>query len=111
MGLLAAAGGAGAAANIVNNIPAALLMQRVLQQAHSGPLLVYAALLGTNSGPNLTLSGSLATLLVLTAARKKGEDIRALDFFKVSLCVTPPTLLAAALTLWLTFLAVGADKQ
>lgn len=102
-GMAAMAGGAGLASNIVNNIPAALLARSVLQQAHSHPPLVYAALLGTNIGPNLTLSGSLATLLVLTAARKKGEDLRALDFFRVGLLVTPVTLLAAVFALWLTF--------
>ena len=102
-GMAAMAGGAGLASNVVNNIPAALLARSVLQQSHAHAPLVYAALLGTNIGPNLTLSGSLATLLVLTSARKKGEDIRALDFFKVGLLVTPLTLLAAVLALWLTF--------
>jgi len=102
-GMAAMAGGAGLAANLVNNIPAALLARGVLRLAHAHPPLIYAALLGTNIGPNLTLSGSLATLLVLTAARKKGEDLRAADFFKVGLLVTPLTLLAAVLALWLTF--------
>ncbi|MGI4790943.1 MAG: arsenic transporter [Janthinobacterium lividum] len=103
LGLLAVSGGAGAASNIVNNIPAALLARSVLEQAHSGTPLVYGTLLGTNIGPNITLSGSLATLLVLTAARKKGEDIGALSFLKIGLLVTPLVLLAATLTLWLTF--------
>lgn len=103
-GMLAMAGGAGAASNIVNNLPVALLARSVLLPSHAGPPLVYAALLGTNIGPNLTLSGSLATLLVREAARRKGEDIPAKEFFLVGLCVTPPVLLAAALTLWLTFL-------
>ena len=102
-GMAAMAGGAGLASNVVNNIPAALLARSVLQQSHAHAPLVYAALLGTNIGPNLTLSGSLATLLVLTSARKKGEDIRALDFFKVGLLVTPLPLLTAVLALWLTF--------
>ncbi len=102
-GMAAVAGGAGLASNALNNLPAALLARSVLQQSHAHPPLVYAALLGTNIGPNLTLSGSLATLLVLTSARKKGEDIRALDFLKVGLLVTPLTLLAALLALWLTF--------
>ena len=63
-------------------------------------------MLGTNIGPNMTLSGSLATLLVLTAARKKGEDVRALDFLKVGLLVTPLTLLTALFALWLSFRAL-----
>ena len=102
--ILATAGGAGLASNLVNNIPAALLAQGVLKTAHAGPPMIYSALLGTNIGPNLTLFGSLATMLVLTTARKKGEEIRGLDFFKVGMIVTPLTLLAAAMTLWLTFL-------
>jgi len=105
-GVAAMAGGAGLASNVVNNIPAALLARTVLQQAHAHPPLIYAALLGTNIGPNVTLSGSLATLLVLTAARKKGEDVRALDFLKVGLLVTPLTPLAALLALWLSFRAL-----
>ena len=106
LGILAVAGGAGAASNVVNNIPAALLARSALQQAHSGAPLVYAALLGTNIGPNLTLSGSLATLLVREAARRKGEDLRAGDFLQIGLRVTPLMLLVSALTLWLTFLLV-----
>lgn len=106
LGMLAAAGGAGAASNIVNNLPAALLARSVLLSAHVQSPLIYAALLGTNIGPNLTLSGSLATLLVREAARKKGETLGAKDFLKVGLCVTPLTLLAAVLALWATFLVV-----
>ena len=106
LGLLAAAGGAGAASNIVNNLPAALLARSVLLSAHAASPLIYAALLGTNIGPNLTLSGSLATLLVREAAQKKGETLGARDFLKVGLLVTPLTLLAAVLTLWATFLMV-----
>ncbi len=101
--LLAVAFGSAAASNLVNNIPAALLARSVLSLSHSPAPLVYGALLGTNIGPNLTLPGSLATLLVLTTARKRGETLTALDFLKVGLAVTPPMLLAAALTLWLTF--------
>ena len=101
--LAAVVGGTALASNIVNNIPAALLTRGVLQQSHASLPLVYGALLGTNIGPNLTLAGSLATLLVLTAARKKGEAISAFDFLKVGLLVTPLSLLTASLALWLSF--------
>lgn len=103
----AAALGAGAASNIVNNLPAALLAIGVLKAAHAAPPVVYAALLGMDIGPNLTLFGSLATMLVLTTARKAGEDVRGADFFKVGLLVMPLTLGAAALALWLTWAVRG----
>ncbi len=110
VGMAATAGASGLASNIVNNIPAALLARSVLQQSHAGLPLVYSALLGTNIGPNLTLTGSLATLLVLTAARKKGQEVRGGDFFKVGLLVVPLTLLAAIAALWLTFLVWPASN-
>jgi len=107
--ILATTAGAGLASNIVNNIPAALLARGILQTAHAQQPGIYSALIGTNIGPNLTLCGSLATMLVLTTARKRGEEVRGLDFFKIGLIVTPLTLLAAALTLWVTFLVVKAS--
>jgi len=82
------------------------MARSALPSAHVQSPLIYAAPLGTNIGPNLTLSGSLATLLVREAARKKGETLGAKDFLKVGLCVTPLTLLAAVLALWATFLVV-----
>jgi len=102
-GMAAVAGGTGLASNLVNNVPAALLARGALAGAHAGPPLIYAALLGTDIGPTLTLSGSLATLLVLTAARKTGATLSAAEFLRVGLLVTPAALAAALLTLWLTF--------
>lgn len=100
--IMAAAFGAGLGANVVNNIPMALLAISVLRQAHAGAAAQYGALLGCNLGPNLTLAGSLATMLVITSARKKGEDIGAGDFFRAGLVTTPLLLLAASLALWVT---------
>lgn len=98
---LAAAFGAGLGANIVNNIPMALLAISALPQG-AAPAAQYGALLGCDLGPNLTVAGSLATMLVITSARKQGEDIGARDFFGTGLRVTPLILLAASLALWLT---------
>lgn len=99
--ILVSAFGAGAAANAVNNVPAALLAISALRQAHAGPPGVYGALLGCDIGPNLTLSGSLATMLVITAARKGGEDVGTGLFLRAGLWATPATLLTASLLLWL----------
>ena len=98
---LAASFGAGVGANIVNNIPMALLAISSLH--HASGAAQYGALLGCDLGPNLTVAGSLATMLVITSARKQGEDIGARDFFGTGLRVTPRILLAAALALWLSF--------
>jgi arsenical pump membrane protein len=60
LGLLGAAGLAAVLANLVNNLPAVLML---LPAAQSSPGLVLAVLIGVNIGPNLTYVGSLATLL------------------------------------------------
>src|SRR4051812_6012467 len=52
---------AAALANLVNNLPAILILVPVT--AAAGPPAVLAALVGVNVGPNLTYVGSLATLL------------------------------------------------
>ena len=99
--ILASASGAGAGSNVLNNVPMALLAISTLKSAHAGPAAQYGALLGCNLGPNLTLAGSLATMLVISGARKKGEDVQASDFFRAGLWATPAMLLAASLALWL----------
>ena len=101
--ILASAAGSGLGANVVNNIPMALLAISVLKHAQSPAAAQYGALLGCNLGPNLTLTGSLATMLVITSARKKSEDIRAWDFLRAGLWTTPLLLLASSLALWLSF--------
>lgn len=92
---------AGVGTNVVNNIPMALLAISTLRQAHAAPPAIYGSLLGCNVGPNLTIAGSLATMLVITTARKKGEDVGAWQFLRAGLLATPAVLLAASVLLWL----------
>ncbi len=92
--------------NLINNLPAALLARGTLEHGHASDPAIYGALLGTNLGPNITLVGSLATLLVLSSAKKKGVDLGAKDLLRVGLYTTPLVLLGAGLSLSLTFLVV-----
>lgn len=104
--VLASAFGAGIGSNIVNNIPMALLAISSLQ--HGGtPAAQYGALLGCDLGPNVTVAGSLATMLVITSARRHGEDVGARDFFAAGLRVTPLILLAAGVALWIALELIG----
>lgn len=98
-------------ANAVNNLPFSLAAIQFLQgvpsdvAAPSGrsirDALAYGTLLGVNLGPNLTVSGSLATMLCLASARRQGIRITPMAFTRTGALVTPPMLLAAWLTLWL----------
>jgi arsenical pump membrane protein len=98
-GLLAMAGIAAVLANVVNNLPATLLLLAVLGPG-APPGLVLAMLLGVNIGPNLTYVGSLATLLwrkVLGAERRP----RLGEFTALGLLTVPLALLGATAVLWL----------
>lgn len=86
---------AGFLANLVNNLPLGLIAASS-SHAAATPLPVTAGLLiGVDLGPNLSVTGSLATLLWLVAIRREGEDVGALRFLKLGALVMPPALVFA----------------
>jgi len=84
----------GLACNLVNNLPLGLIAGTVARGAHLSSHLTGALLIGVDLGPNLSVTGSLATLLWLVALRREGEQIGALKFLALGACVMPPALLA-----------------
>jgi arsenical pump membrane protein len=99
-GLLAVAVIAAALANAVNNLPATLLMLAALGPG-APPALILAMLVGVNIGPNLTYSGSLATLLWRRMASEQGHAPRLATFTWLGVVGVPATLAAAVGALWL----------
>ncbi len=81
------------ASNLVNNLPAGLVAAGAIQQAAPPATMTGALLIGVDLGPNLSVTGSLATILWLTALRREGQAVSALDFLKVGLVVMPPALI------------------
>jgi arsenical pump membrane protein len=104
VGLLITATLAAVLANVLNNLPATLLLVPVV--AHS-PGLVLAMLLGVNIGPNLTYVGSLATLLwrEVLHARDHAPDTR--TFLKLGALTVPACLVATCGALWLALELTG----
>jgi arsenical pump membrane protein len=99
------AAGAGAviafACNLTNNLPAALIAGSSLAVAHAPSPIAGAVLIGVDLGPNLSVTGSLATILWLIALRREGETIDAWGFLKLGIIVMPPALIGALLaTAW-----------
>ena len=91
-------------ANLINNVPMALVMISTLRSisvAGAHQALIYSTILGADLGPNLTTVGSLATMLWLLILRRKGLDISTLDYIKLGLTVVPVMLLVGALLIWL----------
>ena len=91
--------------NIVNNLPAVLVLLPLVSA--SGPAAVLAMLLGVNIGPNLTYVGSLANLLWRSVVRR---DMPAgfREFSRIGLITTPVTLIVAVLGLWVGIKVFGA---
>jgi arsenical pump membrane protein len=96
--LLAITALAAVLANVCNNLPAVLVLLPLT--AASGAGAVLAVLLGVNIGPNLTYTGSLATLLWRRALRRHGSAPDLGDFTRLGLLTVPAGLVIAALALW-----------
>src|ERR1700728_1651297 len=85
----------GVANNLVNNLPLGLIAGSTLQAAHAKGLIADAVLIGVDLGPNLCITGSLATILWLIALRKEKLDVSFWDFLKVGVVAMPIALLAS----------------
>ena len=86
---------AGIGTNVVNNLPLGLLAGAAGQAAHAPDKVMAALLIGVDLGPNLSVAGSLATLLWLIAIRREGARVGGLRFFRLGALVMPPALLLA----------------
>jgi len=114
--LLAAAALAAALANLINNLPAVLVLLPLAVAPGAGPAgglpagagtagagtaaLVLAVLIGVNIGPNLTYAGSLATLLWRRVVHAHGRGPSLAEFTRLGLLTVPAGLLLAVLALW-----------
>lgn len=109
--ILAVTFGSALGSNVINNVPMAVLslgaMEPLIGAGTLGPAPVYAVVVGTGIGPNLTTVGSLATLIWLSIARGKGLDITAKDYLKVGAIATPGILLSSAAGLWVSLRLFG----
>lgn len=105
----AAAGIVGAAigANVLNNLPASLVL---ISGAHAAQLpdsllrpFLLGSLAGADIGPNLTPVGSLSTMLWLLIVRRRGVEVSALQYIKIGVMLTPAILLTAGVAIAVSF--------
>jgi arsenical pump membrane protein len=102
LALLGIAALAAVLANVVNNLPAILILLPVLATTGHGPGPLLAALIGVNVGPNLTYTGSLATLLWRRHLRGHDAEPEIGEFLRLGIATVPFALVAATLALWLS---------
>ncbi|MDG5806280.1 ArsB/NhaD family transporter [Streptomyces ossamyceticus] len=107
-GLLALLGVAALAAliaNVINNLPAVLVLVPLAAPLGTGAVL--AVLLGVNIGPNLTYAGSLATLLWRRIVHHHDHDVDLGEFTRLGLLTVPAALGSAVAALWLSLRVFG----
>jgi len=103
--LLAVAALSAGLAALVNNLPAVLVLLPLA--APSGAGAVLAVLIGVNIGPNLTYTGSLATLLWRRVLRGYDADVTLGEFTGAGLRTVPPAIFLSVVALWLGLRAIG----
>ena len=91
-------------ANLLNNLPATLIVLPVTAAGGPGPVL--AMLIGVNVGPNLTYVGSLATLLWRRVLHAHDHETDLGEFLRLGVLTVPPILVASTAVLWLALRVV-----
>lgn len=104
--LLLWAGLAALLANLVNNLPAVLVLLPFASESGAGAVL--AVLIGVNVGPNLTYVGSLATLLWRRIVHAHDHETPIQEFTLLGLLATPVAIVVGVLALWVSLLIGGA---
>ena len=92
-------------ANVVNNIPATLLLLPAVAPAGDGALL--AMLVGVGIGPNLAYTGSIANLLWRRVMIEAGAGVNWREFSRIGIVTTPIAIVVAVALLSLTLTVRG----
>jgi arsenical pump membrane protein len=96
---ISAALGFAVGSNLLNNLPVGLIGANALHASYVSKQLASAMLIGIDLGPNLSVTGSLATILWLIVLRREKLEVSAWSFFKVGTIAMPSALLLAVLFL------------
>jgi arsenical pump membrane protein len=104
--LLGIAAVAAVISNLINNLPATLLLLPIAAVGGVGPAL--AVLIGVDIGPNLTYPGSLATLLWRRSVAGVEGVPTIRDFSRFAAVTVPAAIVVATAGLWLSLQVLGA---
>jgi arsenical pump membrane protein len=87
--------------NVHRTFHAALLADEAPRdrRPRQGDTKLNGTLIGVDLGPNLSVTGSLATILWLMALRREGEAVTVWQFLKLGIIVMPPALVVALLAI------------
>ncbi|MGC2616975.1 MAG: arsenic transporter, partial [Terracidiphilus sp.] len=94
-GALVLAGAVGIGTNLVNNLPLGLIAGATLHSITVRPFLSQVVLIAVDLGPNLSITGSLATILWLIAIRREGMHVSGWQFLRAGMLIMPISLVLA----------------
>ncbi len=95
LALAAAAFATGIGSNLINNLPAGLMAGSTVVATHADTAFRSAVAIGIDLGPNLSVTGSLATILWLIALRREDVEVDAWRFLRVGAVAMPLALFAS----------------
>lgn len=87
--------------NLTNNLPAGLIAGSAVQMGGVPDRVTSAVLVGIDLGPNLSVTGSLATILWLSVLRREGMQVSTWAFLRLGILVMPPALLLTLAALFI----------
>ena len=90
------------ASNLMNNLPVGLIVGSAVATDQPPSQLVGAMLIGVDLGPNLSVTGSLATILWLVVLRREGLDVGTWSFLRLGIVVMPAALVVSLVALSLS---------
>ena len=91
----------GVASNLMNNLPVGLIVGSVVAADNLPSQVVGSMLIGVDLGPNLSVTGSLATILWLVVLRREGLEVGAWRFLRLGIVVMPPALVLSIVAMTL----------
>jgi arsenical pump membrane protein len=106
LSLLGVAALAALISNLINNLPATLLLLPIVAVGGVGPVL--AMLIGVDIGPNLSYPGSLATLLWRRAVADVDDVPNLRVFTRLGILTVPAAIGLSTAALWLSLRLVGS---
>jgi Na+/H+ antiporter NhaD/arsenite permease-like protein len=83
--------------NLISNVPAVMLLSKLVPTLPDPPVAWLTLAMSSTLAGNLTLLGSIANLIVLESARRKGVTITFMQYLRVGL---PVTVLTLAFGVW-----------
>lgn len=88
--------------NLISNVPAVLMLSPIIKEMINPEKIWLTLALSSTFAGNLTLLGSVANLIVVEMARKRGVNVKFFEYLKSGIIITLLSLVLGAL--WLSYI-------